>query len=165
MKTTEKKHIIWTSDIDPEDFRESYEELYPDEELTDDMLYDFAYEDNDFQLECEKMNLNKELGQELVMFGTLGLWNGTRTGWKRIKGTNLNDIFQGTCGDYVTWYVDEDGDICCEDIHHDGTNHYKYRAIKSDISDWEFEELLAEGKPIDELTEKLGHYVADIYGW
>ena len=163
METTKK--IIWTSDIDPEDYREGYEELYPEEELTDERLYDWAYEDNMEQLECEKMNLNKELGADLVMFGTLGLWNGTRKGWKRIKGTNLNDIFQGTCGDYLTWYVDENGDICCDDIHHDGTNHYKYRAIKADISDWEFDELMAEGEDIDKLTDKLGKYVAEIYGW
>ena len=29
----------------------------------------------------------------------------------------------------------------------------------------EFDELLAEGKDINDLTEKLGHYVSEIYGW
>lgn len=163
MKTAERK-IIWTNNIDIEDWRDDIKEWYDDEELTDDEIYEFASRENDENLECERANLNKELGKTIVMFGTLGLWNGTRTGWKLLKGTNLNDIFSGTCGDYVTWYV-EDGDIRCEDIHHDGTNHYTYRTIKEDLSDWEFEELLAEGKPIDELTEKLGHYASEVYGW
>ena len=126
--------------------------------------WSIACEINDDYLDDERMNLDKELGTNLVMIGRLGLWNGTRTGWKHIHGTNLNDIFNGTVGDYVTWYV-EDDEIKCEDIHHDGTNYYTYRAIKSDLSEWEFDELMAEGKNIDELTEKLGHYVAEIYGF
>ena len=159
-------NIIWTNyHNDYEDVREELEELYPNEEgYNDDERYQIWGETNAEYLEDEKANLNKELGKDLVMFGTLGLWNGTRTGWKHVNGSNLNDIFQGTCGDYVTWYV-EDGDIKCEDIHHDGTNRYTYRAIRSDLSPWEFDELMAEGKPIDELTEKLGRYVSEIYGW
>ena len=158
------KRIIWTNDIDIEDWREDIKEWYDDEELTDDEIWDLALRQNAEYLEDEKANLNKELGRTIVVIGTLGLWNGTRHGWKFLKGTNLNNIFGETCGDYVTWYV-EDEDICCEDIHHDGTNHYVYRVIKDDISDWEFGELMAEGTDIDTITEKIGHYVAEIYGW
>ena len=163
--STEKKHVIWSNNIDIEDWRDDIKEWYDDEELTDDEIYDLAYETNMDNLEAEECNLDKELYTDLVMIGRLGLWNGVREGWKHINGSNLNDIFQGTCGDYVTWYVDENGDICCEDIHHDGTNHYTYRAIRKDLTPWEFDELMAEGKSIDELTEKLGHYVQEIYGF
>ena len=80
------------------------------------------------------------------------------------KETNLNDISSETCGDYVTWYV-EDGEIKCDDIHHDGTNHYTYRVLKDGISEYEADELLYDGEDIDKFTEKLGHYVDEIYGW
>lgn len=167
MYTKEKDHLIWTNEIDIDEWRENLKEWYPDEfdDIDDDEVYERACAEVYDSLDDEKANLNKELGKELVMIGYLSLWNGNRRGWKRINGTNLNDIFQGTCGDYITWYINEDDDICCDDCHHDGTNHYVYRAIKEDLSDWEFDELMAEGKPIDELTEKLGHYVKEIYGW
>ena len=166
MYTKEKDHLIWTNEVDYDDWKDDLEEYYPDEEgYDDDYRMDAMYEINNDYLDDEKANLNKELGVNLVMIGYLSLWSGNRTGWKHIKGTNLNDIFQGTCGDYITWYVNEEGDICCDDCHHDGTNCYVYRAIKNDITDWEFDELMAEGKKIDDLTEKLGHYVKEIYGW
>lgn len=166
MYTKEKDHLIWTNEVDYDDWKDDLKEYYPDEEgYDDDYRMNAMYEINNDYLDDEKANLNKELGVNLVMIGYLSLWDGNRTGWKHINGTNLNDIFQGTCGDYITWYVNEEGDICCDDCHHDGTNHYVYRAIKNDITDWEFDELMDEGKKIDDLTEKLGHYVKEIYGW
>lgn len=162
METT--KRIIWTNDIDIEDYRDSYNELYPDMEFTDDTLYDWAYEDNMFQLDCEKSNLDKELGNNLVIIANLGLWYGRRNGWKVLKGTNLNDIFEGTKGDYITWYV-EDGEVKCDDIHHDGTNHYTYRVLKDGVDRFEFEEAMYDGEDIDKYTVKLGKYVAEVYGW
>ena len=31
------------------------------------------------------------------------------------------------------WYVDEYNDLRCDAYHHDGTNHYLYRQIRSEI--------------------------------
>ena len=165
MVNTEKKHAIWSNNIDIEDWQNDIKEWYGDDELTDDEIYNLAYENNMDNLEADKCNLSKELGRDIVIIGQLGLWNGVRKAWKYANGTNLNDIFNGTCGDYVTWYVDENGEVCCEDIHHDGTNYYTYRLVKEGISRWEFDEEMALGTNIDELTDKLGKYVADIYGW
>lgn len=164
MKSTETKKIIWTNNIDIDDWKDDIKADFEGHELTESDIWNIASEMNNDYLEDEKMNLNKPLGRDLVIIARLGLWDGPRNGWKHIKGSNLNNVFDGTCGDYVTWYV-EDGDICCEDCHHDGTNYYKYRAIRKDLSPWEFDELMAEGKDVDELTEKLGHYVSEIYGW
>lgn len=167
MVNNEKKHLIWTNVLDYEDWKEYLDNEYPEEDFTEEERIRVMYEVNDEYLEDEKENLNKPLGQSIVVIGTLGLWDGTRHGWRILKGSNLNDCLDTseTCGDYITWYVDEDGEFCCDDIHHDGTNHYVYRAINADISDWEFGELMAEGADIDTLTEKLGHYVAEIYGF
>lgn len=167
METTKK--IIWSNDVDT---IEAIEKDLLEHKGEDGYYFDIdetnswacACETNDAYLSDEIANLDKELGQSIVIIATLGLWNGTRKGWKHLNGTNLNDIFSETCGDYVTWYV-ENGDIHCTDIHHDGTNHYIYRAIKEGISDWEFDEEMANGTDIDKLTDKLGHYVSEIYGW
>ena len=167
METKEKK-IIWTSEIDVDAWREDIKEWYPseyeDEELTDEYVYEMATrENNDTLSDVIEYEFNKDIGKPIVIIANLGLWNGRRRAWKLLNSTNLKDIFS-FCEDRPTWYV-EDGEIKCDDIHHDGTNHYTYRAIKDDISDWEFEEMMYEGKNVDELTEKLGHYVAEIYGW
>lgn len=164
MYNKENDVLIWTNNLDYEDYRENYEAWMPDEDgYTEEDRIRFMNEDSDEYFYEEKERLDHRLGRSLVMIGTLGLWDGPRHGWKHLKGENLNDCLSGTCGDYVTWYV-SDGDICCDDIHHDGTNHYIYRAIKEDISDWEFDEMMAEGADIDTLTEKLGHYVTEAYG-
>ena len=47
--------------------------------------------------------------------------------------------------DYSTWYVDRLGDLRCDAVHHDGTNHYLYRAYKENVSEAQ----------IDRLKEKL----------
>lgn len=160
---TAKKDIIWTNDIDIDEWRDDIKEWYGDDELTDEEIYEYASRENDENFEAEREILNVELGKTIVMIARLGLWFGNRDGYKFVKGSNLNDIFSGTCGDYVTWYI-EDGDVKCDDIHHDGTNHYTYRTLKDGISEFEFEELIAEGKSVDELTDKMGSLVFKAYG-
>lgn len=158
------RRIIWTNEIDIEDWRDDIMNWHEEDEITEDELYNIAYDTNMMYLDDERANLCKELGNSLVVIGDIGRWNGRAHGWKLLKGTNLNEIFSETVGDYVTWYV-EGEEIKCDDIHHDGTNHYTYRVIKNGISDWEFEEMMYEGKDINEMTEPLGHYVREIYGW
>lgn len=161
------KHIIWTSDIDYKNWKDELEEQYPDSEgYSEDDRINFMYEVNNDYFDDEKANLNKELGNNIIIVADLGLWDGRRAAHKFV-GTNLNSVFSGMCGDYVTWYV-EDGEIKCEDSHHDGTNHYVYRLLKPNISQFEFEEFAYENtmkEAVDKYTEPLGRYVAEIYGW
>lgn len=160
------KRILWSNDCETienieKDIRENPDGIYDIDENTD--TWGLACDLNNDYLSDTMVDLNKPIGN-MVMIARVRLWNGSRNGWKHVNGDNLADILSTTCGDYVTFYV-EDGDIKCEDTHHDGTNLYTYRAIKPEISPWEFDELLAEGKDINDLTEKLGHYVNEIYGW
>lgn len=161
------KHTIWTNNLDYKDWKDDLESQYPDAEgYNEDERTRLMYEINDDYLEDEKINLNKELGHNIIVLGDLGLWFGRRTGYKKL-GTNLNSIFSGTCGDYITWYV-EGEDVKCDDTHHDGTNHYVYRVLKSDIDQYEFDEYAYEHsieEAINKFTKPLGHYVAEIYGF
>ena len=159
------KHTIWTNDLDFDDWKKDLEEEHPGYDEND--LIKLMYELNDDYLSDEKVNLDKQLDNILIMYGTLNLWNASRFGYRFLSSSNLNGIFTGACGDYVTWYV-EGEDIKCDDAHHDGTNHYTYRALKKEFSADEFEEYSWDNgfdKALEEMTEPLGHYVAEIYGF
>ena len=102
------RHIIWSNDIDYDDWREDLEEQYPD--LT----------------EAERMALMYELN----------------------------------------------GDFRCDAIHHDGTNHYLYRAYKDGVSDTQIDNLkeklyrgIATRADITRVTRRLGDEIAHVYGF
>lgn len=167
-----KMHIIWTNeDFDAlEQIKADIMEDNPD--LTEEQALRCAYETRDEYLEDEKRNLNIEVGTEIIVIGNLGLWYGKRMGYKLLNKTNIADCFSGTCGDYVTWFVDDRGDLNCRDTHHDGTNLYLYRAWKFGISETQKENFrykvykgTATRADITKYTRKIGTYVADVYGW
>lgn len=162
------RHVIWTNNLDYDDWKEDLETEFPNEEgYSEDDRILIMEETNDSYLVDERANLDKELNNSIVVYERLGLWNGTHTGYKFLNGTNINDCLTGTVGDYVTWYV-EDEELMCEDIHHDGTNYYTYRTLKPEYSQYDFEEYEYDHstkEAIDKMTEPLGHYVAEIYGF
>lgn len=159
------KHLIWTSTPDFDDWKDYLIEEY--NEYDEHELYDLMYERNNEYFDDEIVNLNKELGKEIVMYGTLGLWYGTRTGYKFLHKTNLNEILRSVSNDDVEYYV-EGEDIHGIHIHHDGTNHYTYRVLKPEYTTYDFEEYVYEhslGNAVEKMTEPLGHYIAEIYGF
>ena len=166
-----KKHIIWSNrDIKLEDWEDCLKDWEP--EITDeDEQWMLVNQWNNEYLEDERANLNIDLHAGILAIADLGLWNGRKSGYKEM-GTNIRNCLGGTCGDYVTWYVDELGDLMCEDCHHDGTNYYTYRAWKEGVSPLQMENLewkiycgKATRKDITRLTRKLGPDVAKVYGW
>ena len=143
----EKKHVIFS---------------------TDDHLDD---PDPWFDLEDERRNLNVSLPANIVCIAALGLWDGRHSAWC-ICGSNLSNVLQTGCGDYRTWYVDDLGDLRCDDTHHDGTNHYLYRIWKPEVSMTQQETFLrriecgvTSRQYITRYTAPIGIYAADIYGW
>lgn len=175
-----KKHVIWSNDYDTIEALEKDIKENPDDFVAgysdgdDGDFWSIAYQLNDDYLGDEMANLNVEVGNEIIIIASLGLWNGRRMGYKELHKTNIRYCLDAghTCGDYITWYVDEHGDLMCEDIHHDGTNFYTYRAWKNGISDTQKENFLdkvyrgvATRDDITRYTRKLGQYIADVYGW
>ena len=60
----------------------------------------------------------------------------------------------------------------CNAIHHDGTNHYLYRAYKDGVSDTQIENLkeklyrgIATRADITRVTRRLGDEIAHVYGF
>mgnify|MGYP007079133240 CR=1 FL=1 len=74
--------------------------------------------------------------------------------------------------DDSTWYVDRLGDLRCDAIHHDGTNHLLYRTYKPGARDSQID-LLKENciterlsdPIITRITRRLGDEIGKVYGW
>lgn len=156
-----KRRIIFTNN-DYDEWCEAMADEITDEEITPE-YYAFCRETN---LSDERCNLDVEVDGYIVMFASLGLWNGRHNGGKFI-GHNVKDILYSDC-DHVTWYCDE-YNVRCDAIHHDGTNHYLYRVVDSKekmnkILDEFRNETMTEEK-FRRLTKSLRPYVAKVYGW
>lgn len=166
-----RKHIIWDADFNPEDYawiRKDNPDI-SDEDFTE-MAYDQHYDD----LDLERLNLNIDLDQPIIVIADLGLWDGRRTGYSTILSGNIRDcLYSNMRGEsYCCWYLDELGDLCCDEAHHDGTNHYIYRTWKESASASERDALLhklyyntATRKDITRATKRLGDLIAEVYGW
>ena len=161
---------IWSNiDLDLRDWEDDIRENYPD--LPHEEYEDMMYQLNNDYLEDERLNLDVHVG-EILTIADLGLWNGRHQGYHRGHNMSLGDCLYPFCGDYAEWYVTEDGKFCSRQIHHDGTNYYRFRTFKKDATEEAIDNLLGlifDGKAteddIDRVTVKLGKMVADVYGW
>ena len=167
---TDNDHLIWSNyGLDYEDWREDLEDQYPD--LSEDERMNLMYEINNDYLDDERVNLNIQLDGPILVIGDLGLWNGRRMGYKEIKSGNIRDCLYSDT-DYSTWYVDRLGDLRCDSIHHDGTNHYLYRAYKPGVRESQIDLLkeklyrgIATRGDITRITRRLGDDIARVYGF
>ena len=166
----EDRHIIWSNyDLDYEDWRDDLEAEYP--ELTEDQRIALMYEINGDYLDDERVNLNIQLSQPILVIGDLGLWYGRRCGYKEIESGNIRDCLYADT-DYSTWYVDKLGDLRCDAIHHDGTDHYLYRAYKDGVRESQIDLLkdklyrgIATRADVTRITRRLGDDIARVYGF
>jgi hypothetical protein len=160
------KRIIWTNN-NYEEWRDCMVSEMEDDETEDMFDYERYSEDCSIWLDDERTNLNKDVDGCIVAFASLGLWNGRVNGAK-VVGDNVKDILDTTCGYYVTWYCDR-YNTYCEDIHHDGTNHYIYRVAKNReyadklVNDIAYNNLTEE--QFRKRTKSLRPYIAKVFGW
>ena len=167
---TDDCHVIWSNrDLDYNDWREDLESEYP--ELTEDERMEKMYEINGDYLGDERMNLNIQVGSPILVIGDLGLWNGRFSGYREIASGNIRDCLYSNY-DYATWYVDKDGDFRCDDVHHDGTTDYLYRAFRDGVSEDQMHDLedkiylgTATHEDIERITRRLGDEIGKVYGW
>ena len=163
-------HMIWSDYyLDYEDWRADLEAEYP--ELSEDQRVALMYERNADYLDDERVNLNIDVGRPILVVGDLGLWYGRRQGYKEVPSGNIRDCLYPD-QDYSTWFVDAEGDLRCDSVHHDGTNHYLYRAYREDATEDEIDQLkeklyhgLADRSDIEKVTRRLGDEIGKVYGW
>ncbi len=88
------RHIIWSNDLDYDDWKDDLEEQYP--ELSENERMELMYEINGDYLDDERINLNIQLSRPILVVGDLGLWNGRRMGYKEIGSGNIRDCLYQT---------------------------------------------------------------------
>lgn len=169
-KTMNENKIIWSNiNLDFEDWKDDLRSEYPN--YSEDELISLMYDINNDYLNDERINLNIQLSQPIIVIGDLGLWYGRAHGYKMIKSGNIKDCLYSDC-DYAEWYVDKLGNLRGKGVHHDATNYYLYRVFKPNVSEIQienFQEKLYHGtatrKDITRLTLRLGDAIGKIYGW
>lgn len=170
-----KEWEIWKKDyisylIESEDMAE--EEAKKHAEDNENKFYEWVNDEVNFSYDCDLDNLNKELGNDIIILARVGRWNGTVTGYKEVKRRNLNEILKVHSGcDDVHVYV-ENRNIYAEGIHHDGRNFAAVRMWKDNVSDEARERLLTavynqDSTAWDKVmkhTKSLYPYVKEIFG-
>lgn len=171
------RHIIWSNaNLDIDDWRDDIKAdlvangTDPDE-ITEDDLYDQMIDTNNMYLDDERVNLDIQEAQPIIVIADLGRWNGRFQGYKMIESGNIKDCLYSDT-DYTEWYVDKLGDLRADAIHHDGTNHYLYRAFKDGATSEQIANLqdkIYSGKAtradITRVTKRLGDDIAKVYGF
>ena len=88
------KQIIWSNDSYFDDKAREYYQDCQREYLEDDgyTVSDEEWGEEVYSwLDAERMNLNVQLSQPILVVGDLGLWNGRRMGYKEIPSGNIRD--------------------------------------------------------------------------
>lgn len=177
MKMSDKKYTIWQNfDVAVDDWREDYQEshgLTDDEmaEIDDDEVWRWASYVNDDYLDDERCNLDINVGEEIIVLGDLGLWNGRAHGYRIIRSGNIKDCLSDEDCSYCHWYCDR-YDMRCTGAHHDGRNYYLYRTWAKGLSDDQKETFLekvyrgtVEHKDVLRYTRSIRPWVSAVYGW
>lgn len=156
------KRTIWTN----QDYDEWVKAMVADGEDEDELTYERYHDDCDVFLGDERCNLDVEVDGVIVVFASLGLWNGRRNGFGFV-GSNVKDILFSDC-DYCTWYCDR-YNVLFDGVHHDGSNHYLYRVAPNRYAAERLQERVIRGDLTREqfmrATKSLRPYVSKVYGW
>ena len=138
-------------------------EFFPDygeeelAEISDDTIWDMAYEEIVNDLDCLKSNLDKEVDGNLILVGTLQRWNGAFSASKDLNTSNIGEAISVALGAFDgdnTFNIDlEDGKLLIKQWGHDNP---------TSPSEFEFVEV-DEDNPKD--MKSIGSYVNQVYGW
>lgn len=132
-----------------------------EKEPTEDEIWEKAAEMVDMEYEDMRSLLNKKYDYNIICFADLGLWNGRREAHK-ILGHNLNECLKGFIQGDTNLHVYVDRyNLCADESHHDGTNHYTFKVLKNDISNLEE----ASYNMLKKNSRSLRKDVKEIFGW
>lgn len=170
-----EKHVIWSSYLgELENWRDAFED---GEDLSEEELYERAADLNaEYFFDETDYNLrNAEVYAPILVIADLGLWNGRRSGYKEMICSNVGEAVRRACDLDLSSgevYVDELGDLCITQPHHDGINYLLLREWKENATEAAKKNLrnkiyygTATRKDITRCTRRLGDRIAEVYGW
>jgi hypothetical protein len=137
-------------------------------ETDEQQIIEQIYTDNNWDLEDERIRLNKPINGKILVIANIGRWNGRFSGYK-IMDSNLKEILSNFGDDEIVIFSDGKN-IRAEGCHHDGTNYYLFREIKDGVNIDKLLDDIYDNKEITNArlsyyTKSLVSYVNNIYGW
>ena len=131
-----KIHNIWNNDI-----CEMYEALKKEEpDEREDDLWDDARDQIDQWFEDEQANLNVEAPGQLILIGTLEVWNGPRSAYKKLTSSNIGGVLPEICGsfhgDNIIRIYEQGGSVYVTQTGHDNPLNpsvFELRALTADF--------------------------------
>ena len=175
------KRTIWSSEsyyMQDEETQEQYKrdiiEAYgieDGEELTEDRLAQYWYDDCNINYEDEQTNLDETIDGCIIALAHrsshYGIWGGNGREATKIVGYNISKILETSADDAAWWAEDYNIEGSLSD--HDGTWYVTYRVCKDEDEAERLQELAYLGKidnaTIMARTKSLYPYIAKIYGW
>jgi len=174
------KRTIWCSDgfyLQDDETQELFKadcvefRDYEEEDLTEDVLSELWYENNNDALDCERENLNKDIDGYIIALGYRSSHYGAICGngreGTRLVGYNIAEILE-TSADGAEWWA-EDYNIEGRLSDHDGSWYVTYRVCKDAEEAERLQDAAYLGKidnaDIMRRTKSLYPYIAKIYGW
>lgn len=166
------KNIIYSNDVCSmyDEIKKNPREFFSDEEgeVSDEQMWNEAYDQIELSLEDEQANLDIDLPGELILIGTLERWNGAYPVYKELDTRNIGEgivkAMASFGGDnHFEVYV-EDGKMKISQLGHDNPTNpsiMEFRQITVDLYDLDSDDtatLIANSLPI-------ARQVCDVYGW
>lgn len=162
-----RKVVVWTSwDLNFEDWREMLERTEPS--LSEDERVDMMYTRNDEWLETYlKPELDWHLQRQIIAFTECRYKGRTEKNWNMLT-TRLSDVFIPS-GKYVTYYLDERGDMRMEAKYPDYTERVLFRelrtrmhtkTLRNTLIKWQRGYTIAE-----DFTDPIGQHIMKALGW
>lgn len=143
-------------------------ELYPDASLAllDELATDLYFDNRRLLMNTFADTI---FPTDVICIAELGLWDGKHRAFRIFDAPTLDELFNSDRDiEEAEWYVDEYNDLRCDAHHHDGTNHYLYRQIRSEIGPMarrNFYDKIQAGtltrKDLNHYTIALGPIVKD----
>ncbi len=170
------KHVIWDNDVCEmfDSVKDNLEDCFPEmdpedmEDISDEDIWNRAYEEIEVNFEAEQSNLNVETKGEIILTGNLERWDGSRYVYKELKTKNIGkalvEAINSFDGDNQFEIYVQDGNMCISQLGHDNPTN---------PSIMQFREMT---KGLDELWDEsadvivansvpMGHYACKVYGW
>lgn len=159
----EEIHNIWHNDVC--EIYDALKKETPDEK--DDILWSNAYEQINQWFEDEQSNLDVNAPGSLIIIGTLELWNGSHSAYKRLSTVNIGEALPEICksfqGDNIIHIYEQGGSVYISQTGHDNPTNpsiFELRALTTDFDDLEDDSQ----KTLKSNSQPIGDIVSKIYG-
>ena len=182
MYNQENDFLIWADNVYYIESIEEYAKRQKDAgcewiaDASDECIAESYWDENRQWLDDEIANIDcgaTKCRGSIIMIASLGLWNGRASAHRLVGSKNIADCLKSgylRSDSSSVIYVTGNGELCHDESHHDGTNHYYFReVVGGDAALERLETKLCDGTAtqeyIDKVTRPLGKKIAKLYGW